>query len=202
MKRLCLHITALMVVIAGCTAKKTTTTSGDGLNFEWPDKVIPNLPTKAIEYNAEIANEPPPVIVTSEEVRSTDLKAEAITKFTLDWQGTPHRIGGMSREGVDCSGFTVLMFETLFNHRFTARRSADLYTEVEPVKRSDLIAGDLVFFKIYGRRIDHVGVYVGNGLFAHASVRNGVIFSKLSEPYYDRRFFMGGRIKNQTLKLN
>ena len=191
-----------MVVLAGCTTKKNTTTSGEGLAFEWTDKVTPNLPTKAIEYNVESASEPAPVIITtSEDVRSTDLKAEAITKFTLDWQGTPHRIGGMSRDGIDCSGFTVLMFETLFDHRFTARRSADIFTEVDPVKKSELKPGDLVFFKIYGRRIDHVGVYIGDGLFAHSSVRKGVMFSRLSEPYYDQRFFMGGRIKNQALKM-
>jgi len=53
--------------------------------------------------------------------------------------------------------------------------------------------GDLVFFKIKKKRISHIGIYLGNNKFAHASVKNGVIISDMDEPYYQKRFYSGGR---------
>jgi lipoprotein Spr len=66
---------------------------------------------------------------------------------------------------------------------------------VKPIKKSALKEGDLVFFKIKQKRISHVGVYVGNNKFAHASVQNGVIISDLDEPYYKMYFYKGGRVE-------
>lgn len=200
MSRYVKYLVYFSIAISSCSGKKTVVSSDIEYRFEWFDSKPADLRAKRADSAIDYSFEPAPVKITEADVASKDSKAEAITKFTLHWEGTPHRIGGMSREGVDCSGFTVLMFEKIFDHRFTARRSADLFAEVEPVKRVDLQPGDLVFFRIKGRRIDHVGVYVGDGIFAHASVRKGVIFSKLTEPYYDQRFYMGGRVQNQYVK--
>lgn len=183
------------VCTTGCKPKTATVTQREELRFEWNEKTTKQLPVKTADRDLDTHYEPAPLNIRAGEINTSDVKARAITDFTLSWEGTPHRIGGMSRDGIDCSGFTVLLYKELFSHQFSARRSADLYTEVEPVHRSNLQTGDLVFFRIYGRKIDHVGVYIGDGLFAHASVRKGVIFSRLSEPYYNQRFFMGGRVK-------
>ena len=118
---------------------------------------------------------------------------DALDAFVKDWYGTPHRMGGNTRHGVDCSGFVIQCYTQVFNSSFIGRRAEDLFGETTPVKRSDLTFGDLVFFKIRGKRIDHVGVYMGDGDFAHASSSRGVMISNLNEVYYTKRFFMGGR---------
>jgi lipoprotein Spr len=63
-----------------------------------------------------------------------------------------------------------------------------------PVSREELKEGDLVFFKINSRSITHVGIYLGNNRFAHASSSRGVVLSNLDEPYYKRYFYKGGRL--------
>lgn len=118
---------------------------------------------------------------------------ESLMDFVKDWEGTPHRMGGNTKKGVDCSGFVIQAYLQVYDQSFTGRRAEDLFWETKPVKREDLKEGDLVFFKISGRRIDHVGVYLSNDNFAHTSSSRGVMISNLNEPYFDKRFFMGGR---------
>ena len=73
------------------------------------------------------------------------------------------------------------------------RNSRDIFSMVSPVKRDDLKEGDLVFFKIHSRSITHIGIYLGNNRFAHASSK-GVAISSLDDAYYSRYFFKGGRL--------
>lgn len=112
--------------------------------------------------------------------------------FVHDWIGTPYRFGGSSKKGIDCSAFTKQLYSDVFN--LTIRRSSrDIFSMVDPVSKDDLKEGDLVFFKIHSRRISHVGIYLGNNRFAHASSR-GVAISSLDDAYYSRYFFKGGRM--------
>jgi lipoprotein Spr len=112
--------------------------------------------------------------------------------FVYDWIGTPYRFGGGSRKGIDCSAFTKELYSEVFNLDIR-RNSRDIFSMVSPVKRDDLKEGDLVFFKIHSRRISHVGVYLGNNRFAHASSR-GVAINSLDDAYYSRYFYRGGRL--------
>jgi len=112
--------------------------------------------------------------------------------FVYDWIGTPYRFGGDSRKGIDCSAFTKELYSDVFNMDIQ-RNSRDIFSMVSPVKRDDLKEGDLVFFKIHSRRISHVGIYLGNNRFAHASSR-GVAISSLDDAYYKRYFYRGGRM--------
>ncbi|HEY5326153.1 MAG TPA: NlpC/P60 family protein [Mucilaginibacter sp.] len=112
--------------------------------------------------------------------------------FVYDWIGTPYRFGGSSRRGIDCSAFTKELYSQVFNMDIE-RNSRDLFSMVSPVKKDDLKEGDLVFFKIHSRRISHVGIYLGNNRFAHASSR-GVAISSLDDAYYKRYFYRGGRM--------
>ena len=112
--------------------------------------------------------------------------------FVYDWIGTPYRFGGSSRKGIDCSAFTKQLYSEVF--KTTIRRnSRDIFSMVSPVGKDDLKEGDLVFFKIHSRSISHVGIYLGNNRFAHASSR-GVAISSLDEAYYSRYFYKGGRM--------
>jgi lipoprotein Spr len=114
-------------------------------------------------------------------------------QFVYDWIGTPYRFGGSSRKGIDCSAFTKEIYSKVFN-TVIQRNSREIFSMSTPVSREELKEGDLVFFKIKSRSITHVGIYLGNNRFAHASSSRGVVLSNLDEPYYKRYFYKGGRL--------
>jgi lipoprotein Spr len=112
--------------------------------------------------------------------------------FVYDWIGTPYRFGGSSKRGIDCSAFTKELYSEVFNLDIK-RNSRDIFSMVSPVGKDELKEGDLVFFKIHSRRISHIGIYLGNNRFAHASSK-GVAISSLDDAYYSRYFYRGGRL--------
>ncbi len=118
----------------------------------------------------------------------------AFELFTQEWEGVPHRMGGSTKKGVDCSGFVIVAYREVLNHEFAGRRAEDIFAELKPIEREDLQYGDLVFFKIRGRRISHVGIYLGADQFAHASSSSGVRVSALTLDYWEKRFFKGGAL--------
>ena len=112
--------------------------------------------------------------------------------FVYDWIGTPYRFAGSSKKGIDCSGFTKQLYSQVFNLDIK-RNSRDIFSMVSPVRKDELKEGDLVFFKIHSRSISHIGIYLGNDRFAHASSK-GVAVSSLDDAYYSRYFYKGGRV--------
>lgn len=118
--------------------------------------------------------------------------------FVADWLHTRYRFGGTSRRGTDCSGFVYRLYQTVYDTNIGRQSSADLMSKTARVTKDDLREGDLVFFNIRSRRggrASHVGVYLEDGKFAHATTRHGVIISRLSEPYYKRTYLGAGRVK-------
>ncbi len=108
-----------------------------------------------------------------------------------EWRGVQYREGGLSRQGVDCSGFVHLAFKKRFNKRIP--RSTELLSKGgKAVGQQALRPGDLVFFKT-GWKKRHVGIYVGKGQFMHASSSRGVMMSKLNNPYWSDAFWMARR---------
>ena len=122
------------------------------------------------------------------------LPEPAMYQTIYEWLGTPYKYSGDCREGIDCSGFVCMLYKESFGLTL-APSAADIYKDVKPIKKASLREGDLVFFKINKKRVSHVGVYVGNNKFAHASVQNGVIISDLDEPYYRKYFYKAGRVR-------
>ncbi|GGH16019.1 glycoside hydrolase [Sphingobacterium alkalisoli] len=119
-------------------------------------------------------------------------------QFVYDWLGTPYRLGGSSKRGIDCSKFSLALYENVFNTTI-GYNSRNQYANVTPIRKNDLQAGDLVFFKIRSRSITHVGVYLGDDKFAHASSSKGVMVSNLNEPYWSRYYYNGGRPKKDEV---
>jgi len=115
-------------------------------------------------------------------------------QFVYDWLGTPYRLGGDTKKGIDCSKFSLALYENVFNTTI-GYNSRNQYANVTPVRKNDLQPGDLVFFKIRSRNITHVGVYLGDDKFAHASSSKGVMVSNLNEAYWKRYYYNGGRPK-------
>jgi len=120
-------------------------------------------------------------------------------KFIYEWIGTPYRFGGNTKKGIDCSAFTKAIYDKVFNTTLL-RNSRDIFSMVDPLPKDELKEGDLVFFKIKSTRITHIGIYLGDDRFAHASSSRGVVISNLNEPYYSRFFYKGGRILESAKK--
>jgi len=118
----------------------------------------------------------------------------ALYKFIDEWYGTPYQYGGKTKKGIDCSGFTTALYLEVFKMSIVGS-SASLYTMCEPMKTDELKEGDLVFFKISGNKISHVGVYLQNNKFVHATTKRGVMINDLDEAYYKKYFYKGGRLK-------
>jgi lipoprotein Spr len=128
-----------------------------------------------------------------------DIAVEEINNIPLlqkidEWWGTPYVLGGSSKRGVDCSYFTLDVMNAIYNTNLK-RTAAEQYDQSEKIDWSDLKEGDLIFFKTDGSRsISHVGIYMTNNKFAHASTSQGVTISDLSEPYWQKRLYSLGRV--------
>jgi murein DD-endopeptidase / murein LD-carboxypeptidase len=108
------------------------------------------------------------------------------------WEGTPHRMGGTRRNGIDCSGFVQRIFDDLFNIQLPRSTALQVHAG-EAVSRRHLRPGDLVFFHP-PHKVRHVGVYLGSGEFAHASTSKGVTISRLSTTYWRHAYWTARRI--------
>lgn len=106
--------------------------------------------------------------------------------------GTKYVSGGVSTNGFDCSGFTMYVFDKIGID--LPHQSGSQYQMGTAVSRDEMRPGDLVFFNTSGKGVSHVGIYVGDGRFAHASSSRGVTISSLSDSYYVNRYVGAKRI--------
>jgi hypothetical protein len=131
-----------------------------------------------------------------------DAQKEKLTNLpllkTIDyWWGTKYCMGGITENCIDCSAFTQTVERDVYN--ITLPRTAqEQYDNAEKIELNDIKEGDLVFFYTSGRAISHVGVYLMNNKFVHASTSGGVMISDLNDNYWKPRFRGAGRVKAEA----
>lgn len=113
-----------------------------------------------------------------------------------EWIGPPYRAGGDSKRGTDCSGLVSQLYKKVYHTRLSRSTDGQL-KESSKISRRNLREGDLVFFtsRASRKKVAHVGIYLKDGKFIHASTSQGVIVSNLREKYYTQHWLCGGRIK-------
>ena len=113
------------------------------------------------------------------------------------WLGVPYRYGGNTKAGTDCSGFVTYIFGRVYRKQLERSSDDQAKKNVRKVGKGSLETGDLVFFNTSKRsnKINHVGIFLKNGYFVHASTSKGVIVSHLEEDYYRKTWKKGGRVK-------
>jgi cell wall-associated NlpC family hydrolase len=105
----------------------------------------------------------------------------------------PYRYGGSTRKGMDCSGFVQQVFDEAYKMRLP-RSSAAMARYGKDVDKDELQPGDLVFFKTL--RINHVGIYMGEGYFIHSQSGLGVTYTRLDAPYFSSHYAEAKRVLN------
>ncbi len=171
-----------------------------------------NSPDTRSNTNNKTKNNSKKTVATKEESISTinryeakwgvDLPDDADTNLIKEidsWLGVPYKYGGKDKSGTDCSGMVFSIYNNVYGFSLN-RSSYDIIQNVIKVPIEEAKFGDLVFFKIYKNRVSHVGIYLGDKKFIHASTQLGVRIDSLEMPYYRDRFYMAGRIKDELLK--
>lgn len=164
---------------------QTTTDTTNTINEE--KKEVKNQPIiTPEEYKAMLKEEE----LANEDVTTIDME-KAFRDFYDEWKHVRYRLGGNSKRGIDCSAFT----QRVYKEKFGKKIPRTTWTQVKVgkhVKKSELMLGDLIFFKT-GRRDRHVGIYMGDGTFMHASIK-GVKYTKVNKPFYKRTYWTSRRI--------
>jgi len=139
---------------------------------------------------ASVSKIPPEA--ASQQFNSIEEKLRAEAKR---WEGTPHRLGGTTRSGIDCSGLAMKIYKKLFGLQIPRTTEEQVRTGVS-VSMGKLQAGDLVFFLLSDKK-RHVGIYLSKGEFVHASKSKGVTISDINDRYWREAYWTARRILDQ-----
>lgn len=149
-----------------------------------------NLPKESGKVSSKVVRKYANIM----DVSPRKLNNKQLYKFIDDWEGTKYKMGGLNRNGIDCSGLVHILYKDVYQKEIPRNTSR----QVEIIKRkyeNQLKEGDLVFFDYDGKAFSHVGVFLQNGYYVHASTRRGVMVQKLKDPYTYKYFSRGGSVK-------
>lgn len=114
--------------------------------------------------------------------------------FIDQWYGVRYRLGGTTKDGIDCSAFMQKAYEQVFGINLL-RTAMEQFSMARLVWNKEYCKeGDLVFFNIKSSRVSHVGLYLMNNFFVHASSSQGIMISSLDDKYWSKYFTCAGRV--------
>ncbi|WP_159866058.1 MULTISPECIES: bifunctional murein DD-endopeptidase/murein LD-carboxypeptidase [unclassified Raoultella] len=128
-------------------------------------------------------------------VSNLDVKSRLMDQYA-SWKGVRYRLGGSTRKGIDCSAFVQRTFREQFGLELP-RSTSEQRDSGKSISRSQLRTGDLVLFRA-GSTGRHVGIYIGNNQFVHASTSSGVTISSMNEPYWKKRYNEARRVLSRS----
>ena len=139
-----------------------------------------------VTYSALLGKEMPDI------THGASYLANSIVSLSMNYIGVPYVFGGTSPYGFDCSGYVQYVFA---NAGISIPRTADVqYDFGTPISTTDLVSGDLVFFSTYTYGASHVGIYLGDNKFIHASSSRGVTIDSLGSSYWSSHYIGARRI--------
>ncbi len=118
----------------------------------------------------------------------------SLYRFIDEWYGVRYRLGGTTKAGIDCSAFMQKLYEQVFGTNLLRTAMEQFSTANLVWHKSQCKEGDLVFFNIKSSRISHVGLYLMNNFFVHASSSHGIMISSLDDKYWNKYFACAGRV--------
>lgn len=180
------YILFILIILTSCQPSVRFSIQDNTSSFkdEDKDKHVRNGSNKKLEQ---------------ENGKNIDFIGNLIIKEAEKWLGTPYCSGGETRDCIDCSGFTMNVYENVGIN--LPRSAAEQYDYSIKLNEKDCVAGDLVFFGV-GNKISHVGIYAGNKEFIHSSSSKGVVRQSLSDSYYSKKFMGYCRVINIVEKFN
>jgi hypothetical protein len=162
-----------------------------------------SVPPSAKLFNKPIFVNPLPlkplkcsIIPLTKDEKALKRSITLLEHYFKEWKSVKYRLGGLSKKGIDCSGFVHLTFLNQFN--VTLPRNT--YSQVKrgkTIAKHELKTGDLVFFKTKPR-VNHVGIYLQDNQFIHASSSKGIMKSSLNNAYWAKRYWTAKRINFET----
>lgn len=193
-----------LVAFEGCGSSSPRFGNGTGGGGEGARRTGPRFSREAHEERKEDDRKPDPKVVDEVVSGTRDFRAEknrAITPLDQSrimrsiskYMGVPYAYGGADANGMDCSGYTMMVFKESIGKPLP-RSAEEQFRIGANVSFNGLKFGDLVFFNTTGSTASHVGIYLGDDLFAHASVSLGVTISSLESSYYKKRYTGARRI--------
>lgn len=195
------------VFVMGCAGSSPRFTSGNnGTSSDRPRFTTDETPAELKVEQKELAAEEDKSVTPDrvrEEIGRMERMAPSASRSRLmsaimSYIGTPYHIGGDDHSGMDCSGFSMVIFNSVYEIKLP-HSALEQSSMGDRVSRNNLRPGDLVFFRTVGTRISHVGIYIGDDLFANASVSQGVTISSLDSRYYKRRYAGARRITSTDI---
>lgn len=190
----------LLLILVGCQNKQEVYV--ENTMFEKNKAAVSTINKthqETLAENKKLLNDKTPTI-QNELIIEANVKEDstldmnkALMEFYNEWKHVKYKLGGNSKRGIDCSAFT----QRIFKEKFDVKIPRTTRTQVKVgkrIKKSELILGDLVFFKT-GKTDRHVGIYMGDGTFMHASIK-GIKFTKLNKPFYKKTYWTSRRIIN------
>jgi cell wall-associated NlpC family hydrolase len=200
-----LSVTAAPLILSGCGASSprfrtpgvAADTADDENEIRFASKIraeVAREDDKKVDISRVTRRRPAARPPAQREERAPEgIDRDKVLLEAVSFLGAPYEYGGNGKNGIDCSGFTSQVYQKAA-HLSLPRSAREQFKMGVEVERDSLQFGDLVFFNTTGRAPSHVGIYIEDYLFAHASVSSGVTISSLESTYYKGRYVGARRV--------